>query len=176
MIYLNLTNGIEYLKDWELHECDRKLLYPFTPLGIVRFVRIQSTQCEQKNWDMVIQDLDNDFLLNLALGRHIEVIDYSNHKNKASRAIAQGIQFIKYVLERRWFDREIIPVVWNYKCDEYFSEIYKRLDKRTFKKIDYFKKFLLSDSVHLVGRSYTTDKDGKYDFYKEVLKEQVRIC
>lgn len=170
MIYLNLTNGIEYLKDWELHE--EKTICK--PIGSVRFIRIQSTQCEQKNWDMVIQDLDNDFLLNLAIGRHITVVDYSNHINRAARAVAQGLQLIRYVLERRWFNRKVIPIVYNFNCSKYFDEVYRKLDKRTLKKIDYFKKFLLSDGVHLTGRSYTTNKDGKYDFYKEILEEQVK--
>lgn len=54
--YINLTNGVEAIPMLEFWNED------------YRFIRIQSTICEQKNWDRLIQDLDYDFLMNLALG------------------------------------------------------------------------------------------------------------
>ena len=51
--FINLTNGIEALP---------------TVDGDVSFIRIQSTACEQKRWDFLIQDLDNNFYTWLALG------------------------------------------------------------------------------------------------------------
>ena len=61
-IYLNLTNGIEALE----------ILKPAN----LRFVRIQSTACEQKRWDFILQDLDYSFLMDIALGENVTVVDY----------------------------------------------------------------------------------------------------
>ena len=43
-VYLNLTNGIEFL--------DNELMQA----RVYDFIRIQSTACEQKRWDFVIQE------------------------------------------------------------------------------------------------------------------------
>ena len=68
-IYLNLTNGIEAL------EC----LKPAN-LNASNLVRIQSTACEQKRWDFILQDLDYSFLMDIALGENVTVVDYSAKK------------------------------------------------------------------------------------------------
>lgn len=44
--YINLTNGVEAIPMLKFWNED------------YRFIRIQSTICEQKNWDRLIQDLD----------------------------------------------------------------------------------------------------------------------
>lgn len=80
--YINLTNGIEVLP---------VLTDEF------KFIRIQSTACEQKLWDRIIQDLDYDFLLNAAIGNECVIYDYGA-KKPIPRAIYQGVEFIKYVL------------------------------------------------------------------------------
>lgn len=41
-----------------------------------RFIRIQSTLCEQKNWDRILQELDYDFLMHAAHGNEIIVYDF----------------------------------------------------------------------------------------------------
>lgn len=46
--YVNLTNGIEAISQLNLSDYS--------------FIRIQSTICEQKLWDRLIQDLDYDSL------------------------------------------------------------------------------------------------------------------
>lgn len=48
--YLNLTNGLEYLDEIQNY----------------KLVRIQSSLCERKCWDKLIQDLDYNFLFDLA--------------------------------------------------------------------------------------------------------------
>lgn len=89
--YINLTNGIEAI--------------PILSEGY-HFIRIQSTQCEQKHWDRVIQELDYDFLINAALGNECVIYDYGARKPNA-RAMYQGVEFIKYVLHRRWLGARI---------------------------------------------------------------------
>lgn len=80
--YVNLTNGIEAISQLNLSDYS--------------FIRIQSTICEQKLWDRLIQDLDYDFLMNVALGNKCVVYDYGANK-PIPRAIYQGLEFINRV-------------------------------------------------------------------------------
>jgi len=166
--FINLTNGIEYLKDHS------NLDYSF--------IRIQSTHCEQKLWNRVIEELDYNFLMSLALGYNCIVIDYgSRTKSKSgSRAQWQGIAFIKYILYKRWFKKDVDIYLGPLKLSDHFSEVYKtKITKANKKKLDYFKKFLFTDELKIECMGGFTDKDGKNDFYKEVLKERTyndRVC
>lgn len=157
-VYLNLTNGIEFLENKLMHT------------RVYDFIRIQSTACEQKRWDFILQDLDYGFLMDIALGYNVYVVDFGANK-ETSRAVYQGIEFIKYVLNRRWLNNITIPKVRGNDCANYFDECYRNLDKRTLKKLDYFKKFLLTETINLYGQSQSTSKDGDYEYYKNILKE-----
>lgn len=154
--YLNLTNGLEYaneIKDYKV-------------------VRIQSTICEAKNWDKLIQDLDYNFLLDLAQGNKIEIYDTSSRK-KVSRALFQGVEFIKYAINRRWFNNESIKaIVKGQDVTPYFKKEYNKLNKNTKKKLDYIKKFLNTDHISIETNCKNTIYDGKYDYYKNLLKEK----
>lgn len=157
--YINLTNGIDYID--ELSKC--KFIY--------KFVRIESTACEQHLWDKVIHELDYNFLLDLALGYNVVVYDTSVHKD-TSRAIYQGLEFIKFVLNLVWFNKKIeIKIHDNnhMNCTNYFMEEYKKLKDSTIKKIKYVKKFLNTDKIFLIGASKHTKFDGNYEHYKNKL-------
>ena len=149
--YINLTNGLEILEQ-ENHD--------------YRFIRIQSTACEQKRWDYILLDLDNDLLFNLAVGNRCIVYDYSNTSD-VPRAIWQGLGFIQYCLTRAWFGR-IFPV--DSKMRGYFDTVYRGLPKTVMSKLNYYKKFIPDNqgklnSVELLPRCSETNKDGKYDYY-----------
>lgn len=156
-IYLNLTNGIEALE--------------FLKPANLRFVRIQSTACEQKRWDFILQDLDYSFLMDIALGENVTVVDYSAKKEN-TRAVYQGLEFIKYVLNKYWLNKEYTPNVKGFNCSEYFKSVYDKLDKRTFKKLEYFKKFLKTNEIKLKGLCFKTEHDGDYEYYFELLKKE----
>ena len=157
VIYLNLTNGIEalYLSD----------------IRDPRFLRIQSTACEQKRWDFILQDLDYDFLMSLALGNHVVVYDYSRRK-KVSRAIWQGLKWVEYVLNRIWFDRHITVVLERNSMDvtKYFDEQYNKISERTKVKLKYFRKFLMTERLNLDFVTGTTLHDSDNGFYRRVLE------
>lgn len=150
--FVNLTNGIEALP----------LLDDYA------FIRIQSTACEQKRWDALIQDLDYNFLMSLALGHTCVVYDFGARKN-VPRAVYQGLEFVRYVLTRRWFGKHTSPFVKGHNCGSYFSEVYERLDDATFKKIDYFRKFLMTDEIRLTAETSATEHDGDHEFYRMML-------
>lgn len=173
IIFLNLTNGIEYLKEWN----------KTTSLS---FIRIQSTTIERKDWFKLFMDLDHNFLINLAIGTECKVIDYGTNK-PYSKTIYYGIPLIRYILNRFWFgidDKEsnILKrngekrIESNY---EYFNNIYNNLfifdrnsDKdRLSRKLKYYKKFLNCSEINLKGISFQTSNDGNYPFYKQILIE-----
>lgn len=163
--YLNLTNGIEAFK--EMSEC----------LFDCGYVRVQSTMCEQKNWNRIIQELDYDFLLNLAIGNKCIVVDYGANK-PIPRALYQGIEFIKYALNKRWFDIDTNVIIKRSITSQgndstnYFQYEYNKLDDRTKKKLDYFKIFLNNDNVlDLSTISSSTLHDGDKQYYKDILYE-----
>lgn len=157
--YINLTNGIESL--------------PTLPSGY-RFIRIQSTTCEQKLWDKLIQDLDYDFLLNVALGNKCIIYDYGARK-PIPRAIYQGIEFIKYVLHKRWLNEEYLTDCNRSKgehirkdCNSYFESCYRNLEDRTKKKLDYFKPYVVG-VIDIETVTDSTIHDGDKNFYKNIL-------
>lgn len=158
--YINLTNGIEAI--------------PNISNGY-RFIRIQSTICEQKNWDRLIQELDYDFLMNVARGNECVVYDYGARKPIA-RAVYQGMEFVKYVLYKRWLNREYLTDVNrnnNYHirkdCNSYFESCYKNLEDRTKKKLDYFLPYVAGE-ITIRTVSDSTEHDGDKEFYRNVLK------
>lgn len=154
--YLNLTNGIEFLEIPELK------------IKSYNFVRIQSTTCEQHNWNKLLMELDYSFLLDLALGNHVVVCDTSAHKEE-SRALYQGVEFIKFVLSKYWLDKEVESTVRNCNCCDYFRQEYKNISDKVFKKLKYLKKFLNTDSINISTIGKNTIHDGDYDYYKEIL-------
>lgn len=152
--YLNLTNGLEYADE----------------VGEYKVIRIQSTICEAKNWNKLIQDLDYNFLLDLAQGNKIEIYDTSSKKN-VSRALFQGVEFIKYAINRRWFGNENARAnVKGQDVTNYFKKEYEGLEKSTKSKLDYVKKFLNTNSINIETHCRRTSHDGKYDYFKELLR------
>ena len=151
--YANLTNGIEAIdgNDW-------------------RFIRIQSTACEQKRWAFILEDLDNDLLMNLALGNHCEVYDFG-HEGEP-RALWQGLVWIRYALTRAWCDREEAAYVRGCNVTRYFAEQYDGLPDRTLSKLRYFKKFARGGDILLFGVWGQTKLDGQYPAYADMLQDK----
>jgi hypothetical protein len=152
--FVNLTNGIE--------------LIPEIP-RVDGFIRIQSTWCEQHLWDDLLRDLDYTFLLYLALGYTCYVYDTSRHNT--SRAIYQGLEFIKYVLYKVWFKKNYIPNVRGINTSKYFFEEYKKLSSKTLSKIKYFRMFLKTDTLKIIPVCKYTTHDSDYSYYVNILQK-----
>jgi hypothetical protein len=134
--------------------------------------------CEQHNWDRIIQDLDYDFLLNVALGNECYIYDYGANK-PIPRAIYQGIEFIRYVLYKRWLNEEYYSncnrKAGNSKrinSNDYFRKCYANLDKRTKRKLDYFIPYV-TGKINIYTVTGSTVHDGDRDYYKEVLLKEI---
>lgn len=163
--FLNLTNGIEALPKI------KSLGEPYS------FIRIQSSLCEAKNWQKLLAELDYDFLMHLAIGDTCAVHDYSQQK-ESPRAIFQGLQFIRYVLERRWFGFQGKILIKGKDCTEYYQNEYDKIFihsqdkyKDSIKsKLDYFKPYLAKSYISLVSCPGKTIHDSKKEFYRNILE------
>ena len=155
--FVNLTNGIEAIP-------------ALTTSGKqFSFIRIQSTTCEQKDWDRLIMDLDNNFLLHAALGYTCVVYDFGAHKPTA-RAVYQGLEFIKFAASMCWLGEADEPLVRGNKCGEYFYKSYKELTDRTKNKLKYFRTFFRG-KIDIIGVSAATPRDNDKEFYKKILDQ-----
>jgi hypothetical protein len=151
--YINLTNGIQAIQEHNLKDYN--------------FIRIQSTHCEQKQWEKILVYLSDDFLMNLALGNECIVYDYGANKN-IPRAVWQGLEWVKFVLYLRWYNIGYAPEGRAKNSGEYFMEQYNALSTIAKGRIDYYKKFLRG-GINLQSKTGRTMFDGNHKYYAEVL-------
>ena len=115
--------------------------------------------------------------MNLALGHKCIVYDFGARK-PVPRAVYQGLEFVKYVLSRRWLDQEYITNVNRSKnkerknnCNDYFDKCYEQLEDRTKKKLDYFLPYVIVKEINLECVTDCTQHDGDKEFYREILRK-----
>lgn len=154
--FINLTNGLQAIEEHGLDPRD------------VRFIRIQSTWCEQKRWEDILMALSDDFLMQAALGHECVVYDYGAGK-PVPRAVWQGLEWVKFVLRRRWHDEPYMPEgragpLWTYFGGEYY-----RLADRTKTRLDYFRKFV-DGPLRIRAVTSATELDGKTEEYVRMAK------
>jgi len=150
--WINLTNGLEALPK-----------IPEDQLQQVRFMRIQSTWCEQKQWARVLDSVPDEFLLLVARAHCCRVYDAGAHKT-TPRAVWQGLEWVKYCLDRRWHHREYRPQGRACSSIKYFDQQYRALARGPLKRLDYYQAFLTD---HVCARSsliqswtHATQRDG----------------
>lgn len=163
--YINLTNGIEAIPEYDLSQYS--------------FIRIQSTACEQHLWDRLLQELDYDFLINVALGNECVIYDYGTRK-PVPRAVYQGVEFIKFVLNKLWYgvsDEVFITRSRNsahkVNVTDYFNKAYYSLSEKTRAKLKYFQPFL-GGKVNIRCITSSTTHDNDKEFYAQILQEETR--
>lgn len=152
--FINLTTGIERYKE-------------LTQQGITpNFLRIQSTHGEAQNFTAIMEYLDANLLMNLAIGNECIIYDAGSRRdNGCSRVIWQLIPFIQYSLTKLWFQKKNVVaynIVGNKKLDvtEYYERKFKELPKLTKKRLRYYRKFLLTDKIELHGVYWKSISDG----------------
>lgn len=175
--FLNLTNGLEKLTEFNIRD--------------VEFIRICSTTLERKDGLKLLGDLDHNFLFHLAIGTECHVWDYGTNR-PCSKSIYQGVEIIRYVLNRYWhgLNPSIVHQVgrngWiNSRSNiaPYFSSIYDYLftyDSNPAKekmrvKLKYYKRFLVGDRINLTGRSESTSHDGDYKYYSNLCLDSIAL-
>jgi hypothetical protein len=158
-IFINLTNGLEAMEREGFDSSQ------------VNFMRIQSTYCEGKQWELLLQDLDHNFLMWAALGYECVVYDYgSNHP--VAKAIFMGLEWIRFTVNKIWFNRTIVPYMKEKQVFSMFESEYRKLSKRTINKLEYYKKFVKSDNINIVGIHAETDKDDDINYYVDIVNKK----
>ena len=151
--YVNLSSGIGWITYLDTSKADYK------------FIRIQSTACEQKRWWELINDLDYNFLVDIAQGEHVVVCDFSSH-HEVSRACWQGLEWIKYVLNRYWLMKNYTPTCRNHNCTKYFKEMYEQksdIKEATLKRLGFVLKIT---TPMIVDLNYVCTQSSKAEHNK----------
>jgi len=157
--FINLSNGILAIEEYGLTD--------------YTFIRLQSTQAEQHRLDEIIRTISDDLLMNLALGFKCHIYDYGS-RTEIPRAIYLGMEWVKFVLYKIWFDETYLPMnktltKTSLSMQQYFQQEYCKLSKTAKVKIKYYRKWVNTNTLNIVYHAHKTDKDGKYDVMKEVL-------
>ncbi|KAK9817211.1 hypothetical protein WJX72_011116 [[Myrmecia] bisecta] len=162
--FINLTNGIEALPVFA------ELELPYS------FVRIQSTMCEQQRFEHLINEVDANLLMHLALGHCCLVWDYGsrNKKQGASRAQWYGIEFIRHVLNRVWWHNMTSEVyLRGYRVTPVFDQHINAFHNSTRKRVKYFRQYIppcrTGPRLYSVYRATTHDDDA--NFYRELVRQ-----
>jgi hypothetical protein len=161
-IFINLSSGIEALPKYGIS------------LDDVSFIRLQSSHCEAHKWEEILSELDNNFLMHLALGYECIVYDFGSHTNN-SKALYIGMEWVKYFLSRRWFHKDYKPIVKNKDISNYFEAEYEKIPRRIKRKIDYFSNFLFTDELRITPISTVTINDNKKEYYRDVIKDLIKL-
>ncbi|MPN21904.1 hypothetical protein SDC9_169286 [bioreactor metagenome] len=159
-IFLNLTNGIQALDKFDI------------PPSKVNFIRIQSTYCENASFEKMLLTLDSNFLMWLALGYECVVYDFGA-QSETSKAVYYGLEWIRYVLNKRWFGKDTIPYIKGKNVSNSFHKFYMNLGKKTKKQIDYYKKFLMTNELKLTAVTAATEHDNQPEVYFNILKTKL---
>ena len=98
-LFVNLTTGLELFprlcEEWA---------------ASVGFCHIRSTHLERSAYENLVRDLDCELLFLLACGVHCVVLDAGSARGDGvSRAIWQGLDFIRYLLSSRWLSKPTQP-------------------------------------------------------------------
>jgi len=177
--FINLTNGIEFIS--ELQE---------KGITDINFIRIESTTLERKDFIKLLNSLDSNLLMYLALGYKCYFYDAGTNRN-FSKTCYLGVPLINYILSRRWTGN--VPIAYRYSRSgkERITDVAGRSDwiynflftfeqsdkaKRSMKrKIDYYKRYITNGKIgELIPISHSTSNDGNYAYYAKVVNENLK--
>ena len=168
-LWVNLTAGVEVLPAMEPDL-----------LPSLHFTRIRSTHCERAEWDALIRDLDNSLLFQLARGFRVVLVDCGSARDDGcSRALWQGLEFVRFVLSRRWLDHSTDACadgvnIHGADMTRHFASAEHNLSEVAKRKVDYYKKFAgpareHGGGVRLHGLACPSHHDGDDGFYIRAL-------
>lgn len=153
--WINLTNGLQAIRDYRLTDYS--------------VMRLQSTHCEQKLWSEVLRSVPDDFLFRLALGFECRVYDYGANKT-VPRAIWQGLEWVRYVVTRRWTGNIINPKGRAEKMKQYMNEQYLKLSRREKARLDYFGTIANGTCPNISAVTGSTPHDGDRKWFITCVK------
>jgi hypothetical protein len=129
--YINLSNGVR---------CPHYSMIKYVLKEPIYWMRIQSTQCEQKLWPQILRTLGPQFYMDAA-SRPLLIHDQSE-RNRETRAMWQGLSWVRYALNRAWygldtqsFTRSGLDVTLQWR------EAYRSLTKSDRAQLNYYRQF-----------------------------------
>lgn len=165
-IWLNLTNGLELAPH---------LIANDIPFDVCRF---RSCSFERADWGAAIDSMPDDMLMRLAQGQRQIIIDFGANR-PCSRAMRQGIPIAVRMLSNAWgldmdehmwmFDRSGMAM----QCDDDFARCAMSLNKKQRRRLEYFRKYLNTDSINITLLCSSTVHDGDYNYYVDVAMNNV---
>ena len=162
-VWLNLTNGLE--------------LAPYLVTNGVSFdmCRFRSSSFERADWGAAIDSMPDDMLMRLALGQRQVIVDFGANR-PCSRAMRQGIPIAVRMLSNAW-GLDMDEHMWMFdrngkvmQCDDEFARCAMRLNRQQRRRLEYFSKYLNTDSINIIIVCSSTVHDGDYDYYTEILQ------
>ena len=169
--FINLTNGIEAMPS---------LLEKNIALSDMQFIRIQSSHCEAADHESIIDNLDYNFLMSLALGNVNIVYDFGSRgtgmpndpRDGIPRSLWWGTEFIRHALDYYWdlpgrHQPTRMVKGCNVKLD--FDQRCQNLSKSTKKRLKYFRNFVATDKILWYNVYDKTEHDGDRGYYADTL-------
>lgn len=160
-IFLNLTNGIEALEKNGFN------------IDEVNFIRIQSCHIESRKWELILDELDYNFMMFLAMGFECEVHD-CGAQCETSKAVYYGVEWVRFVLNKRWLKQTIIPIVKGKNVLADFEKKYSEISRKSRHRLDYFVKYLNTDTLKLTSVTFATLNDNKPEYYIGVISQALK--
>lgn len=116
--------------------------------------RIQSTQCEAKQWERVLGSIPDEMIALAALGQFIVVHDFSE-RERETRAMWQGLTLAKIMMEYRWFGelRSRYPTTGRLgrSGTQYLRNVASSAPKHVKARFDYFRELTNVNDTRFVG-------------------------
>jgi len=146
--FVNLSNGLSH--------------WPLCPNGQGRggwsdrhVIRLQSTHCEQKQWERILVTLGPEFYYALATESHVLVHDESE-KRREPHAMWQGLVWVRFACELAWHGRARPALVTprgghlTHDASAYFTEQWAGLDRTTRNMVRWYGQYLTNGGPVLV--------------------------
>lgn len=148
-----------------------------------RIIRIESTACEQKQWDKILKQLGADMFYELARGTSCVVHDKSE-RDRETRACWQGLSWIRYACGRAWMAAPaMVPKEFSRNGMEvtpFWEEQFRALPDSTRRMLDFYVKFYRGGMIDLY--SCYMPKGGVLLRFPEKItpvveqREEVAVC
>ena len=133
----------------------RGLLCPcLTPY--CHLIRIQSTRCEQKDWERIIHEAGAELLYTVAKG-NIAVVHDVSERDRETRACWQGLSWLRYATFRAWYEaHEAVPEEKSrggHPLNPYWETQWALLSRPTRHLLRYYKQYARKDAKYVYLRS-----------------------
>lgn len=172
--FINLTNGIEAIPG---------LINSGVKENELNYIRIQSTHCESRNYNAILESLDTTLLMNLARGNVCLLYDYGSRgtgtligeedeKYGIPRAYWMGVEWIRHALASIWNLPEANQdkrYVRGYNSIDHFNEQIMSIPKTLRRRIKYFRPYITTKHLHLYPIYKKTENDSNKQFHIDTM-------